>query len=111
MRAIIVQCKRTKQRFQVIGQHHGRDIDNQRLLTQSRDCLQLHVMFEPLERLFDTALVIKLAKALPEETTGSSFVAITRALALEDTLQTNRTSGAVDAHPIPAHPERWAHSN
>ena len=61
----LLSCGIAHQRGQVIGQHLGSHVDEQRVLAQARDALQLESMLEPFEGLLDTpALVIELGKRM-----------------------------------------------
>ncbi len=59
------------QRGQIVGQHLGVYVYQQRVLRQPRNTLQLAAMFEPLEGLFNApALMVKLSKQRCGEITG-----------------------------------------
>ena len=66
----------THQRGQIIGQHLGVHVYQQRMLRQARNTLQLAAMLEPLERLFNTpALMVKLGKHCGGEIPTDKLVA------------------------------------
>ena len=46
----LMRGRGAQQRGQVVGQHLGGHVDEQRVLAQARYALELHPMFEPLEQ-------------------------------------------------------------
>ena len=63
VRRRLVQRRSAQQRGDVVGQHLGRHIDDQRLLAESRDGLEVQAMLQALERFLDTpALVVQIAE-------------------------------------------------
>jgi len=57
------QRRSAQQRGDVVGQHLGRHIDDQRLLAESRDGLEVQAMLQALERFLDApAQVVQIAE-------------------------------------------------